>query len=388
MNTKSSLSPTGKRLSATGSTEFEVANHLLTASGVLAISLVAVLSGMQFGFLPQLIVFAVFTIIFVGLTYKDRLNLTNQQGVLGIVSLFLLSVLSWFIAPTDLVLILTVVMMAEAPYIVSRRRCWQLMALTNLAYLLVFYLFWDNEYVFLSWVSMFALQAFATTSSLARVQEAQLKQMLFEQNSELVEARSALARKCQMEERLRIAGDLHDSIGHQLTALRLQLEAVAQVVPTDIKPIVAVSQKLSLELLDNIRSIVKRMSQDEHTNLITLIKQIDRDTPGVTITLTTPVPVIETELLVQLIHCLKEGVSNAIRHSNADIIDISFAGDRVQITDNGKGLAEGHTIGFGLTSIQQRLASFGGDIELNDLKPSGCQLSMKLASGLSWEKSH
>jgi signal transduction histidine kinase len=386
MNKKSPLSSPEAGLCATSGTEFEIISHLLTASGVLAISLVAVLSGMQFGFWPQLILFVFFTVIFVGLTHRERLNLTTKQGELGIAGLFLLSVLSWFVAPTDLVLILTVVMMAEAPYILSRRRCWQLMAVTNVSYLLVSYGYSNNDYVFLNWVSLFALQAFAMTSSLARVQEAQLKQMLVEQNTELVEARSALAQKSQMEERLRIAGDLHDSIGHQLTALRLQLEAVAQVVPSDIKPIVAVSQKLSLDLLDNIRGIVKRMSQNEPADLATLIKQIDNDTPGVTITLTTPTPAFETDLLMQLIPCLKEGVSNAIRHSSADAIDISFAGDRVQITDNGKGLAEGNTIGFGLNNIRQRIAPFGGEIELKNHNPSGCQLTIKLASGLSWEK--
>jgi hypothetical protein len=69
------------------------------------------------------------------------------------------------------------------------------------------------------------------------------------------------------------------------------------------------------------------MSQNEPADLDTLVKQVNNDTPSVTITLTTPTPVIASDLLTQLIPCLKEGVSNALRHSNAAIIDISFAND-------------------------------------------------------------
>jgi signal transduction histidine kinase len=90
--------------------------------------------------------------------------------------------------------------------------------------------------------------------------------------------------------------------------------------------------------------------------------------------------------LTQLIRCLKGGISNAIHHSNADIIDISFAGDRVQITDNGRGLAEGNTVGFGPNNIQLRIAPFGCQIELKNHKPPSCQLSIHFASSLSWER--
>jgi two-component system, NarL family, sensor histidine kinase DesK len=200
---------------------------------------------------------------------------------------------------------------------------------------------------------------------------------LFEQNAELINARSALAQKSQMEERLRIAGDLHDSIGHQLTALRLQLEALSQIVPAEIKPKVANSQQLSRDLLDNIRDIVKRMSRDEPTDLGSLIQQIDSDTPGVAVTLVTSIPELDVALQQQLISCIKEGVSNAIRHGRADKIDIKFGDNSVWIDDNGKGVDANHATGFGLNNLKQRLAPFEGKIELGSRNPSGCRLIIR-----------
>lgn len=358
-----------------------VESHLLTASGVLAIWLVAAVVGLEYGFGLQLLIYLAYTAVFVSIANGERLGLGSRLEVLGILVLLLLSVWTWFLTPAEIVLILTIVMIAEAPYVLTRRQCWILMLVTNSAFWIIFTFYWNAQNVFLSWISMFALQAFALTSSLARVNEAQMKQQFFEQNAELVEARSALAEKSQMEERLRIAGDLHDSIGHQLTALRLQLEALAQLAPTELKPKVAVSQKLSLDLLENIRSIVKRMSSDEPKDLALLIRQIDGDTPGVKVSLVGAVPLIESHLLQQLIPSIKEGLSNAIRHSSATEINIAFEHDSLTIRDNGKGLTAGSEHGFGLKNIKQRLAPFGGDIKLANHEGGGAMLRINLAVG-------
>lgn len=371
--------------SVSSASETQVESHLLTASGVLAIGLTAFISNVQYGFGPQLIFFILFAVIFVAITSSDSFGLSRQIKVVGLLSLLLLSVSIWFTAPSDINLILTVVMMAQAPYAISRRQCWQLILVVNLAFLAVHYGYLGMEDIIFSWASMFALQAFATTSSLARVEEASLKQQLLEQNIELVAARSALAQKSQMEERLRIAGDLHDSIGHQLTALRLQLEALAQVAPEELKSRVAASQQLSGDLLENIRGIVKRMSFDEPANLKVLIEQIDVDTPGVNISLLGPIPAIGHALQHQLVSCIKEGVSNAIRHGGADKIDIAFAEKCLIIDDNGKGISEGTELGFGLNNLTQRLAPFGGQVELNPREPSGSRLAIKLPAGLAAE---
>jgi signal transduction histidine kinase len=365
--------------------ESKAVTRLLTASGVLAIGLTAFINSVQYGLGSQLILFIVFAAVFVALANPESIALSRQSKMLGLLILLLLSVSIWFIAPSDINSILTVVMMAQAPYAISKRQCWLLILVVNLAFLAVHYVYLGYENIIFGWASMFALQAFATTSSLARVEEASLKLQLQEQNAELVAARSALAQKSQMEERLRIAGDLHDSIGHQLTALRLQLEALAQMVPKELKGRVAASQQLSGELLENIRSIVKRMSYEEPTNLKVLIEQIEADTPGVNISLLSQVPFIDPALQQQLVSCIKEGVSNAIRHGGAGKIEITFEAKHLLIDDNGKGIADGNELGFGLNNLMLRLAPFGGVVALTQREPRGSRLSIKLRTGLLTE---
>ena len=379
MNNQSEINPFNSL------SESKAVTHLLTASGVLAIGLTAFINSLQYGVGPQLILFIVFAVVFVALTNPESIACSRQIRVLALLTLLLLSVSIWFIAPSDINLILTVVVMAQAPYAISRRQCWLLMLLVNLAFLAVHYVYLGYENIFFGWAPMFALQAFAITSSLARVEEASLKLQLQEQNAELVAARSALAQKSQMEERLRIAGDLHDSIGHKLTALRLQLEALAQMVPVELKGRVAASQQLSGELLENIRSIVKRMSYEEPVNLKVLIEQIDADTPGVNISLLSQVPFIDPALEQQLVYCIKEGVSNAIRHGGANKIEITFEAKHLLIDDNGKGVTQGNELGFGLNNLMLRLAPFGGLVALTPRELGGSRLSIKLLTGLLTE---
>ncbi len=73
-------------------------------------------------------------------------------------------------------------------------------------------------------------------------------------NQQLIATRSLLSQSSQHQERVRIARDLHDILGHQLTALSLQLEVLSHKVPDEIKPDVEQSKQVSKELLASIRA--------------------------------------------------------------------------------------------------------------------------------------
>jgi len=357
-------------------------NHLLIASGVLAIAMTAGFAGGAYGLWPGSLFYLAFIALFLMVSYAERLGLSQATQRSGLALLVVLSLLIWFVTPLDIVLILTVVIMALAPGVIPRQQTWLLFAGINGAFAAVFFGYWQAENVLGTWLSMLALQAFAVSSSLARVEEGELKQQLFRQNVELQEARSALASKSQLEERLRIAADLHDSVGHQLTALRLQLEALAQTAPEELKPQIANSQQLSRDTLETLRSIVKRMSSDREPPLSVLIEQIDQSTPGVEIALRSELPRMNEELARQLVYCIKEGVSNAIRHGGAKQIDISFTDTELVLEDDGVGLSDGIDPGFGLQNLITRLKPFAGKVELNSRSPRGCRLLITLPTGL------
>ncbi len=351
---------------------------LLNVSGLLAIGLGALASGLHNDLWPGLAVYLAFTLCFIVGAFEGVLRLHPLQGVAAVLCMAVLSVLALLMFRNTLVLILSVVLMASAPYHLSGRQSWLLMAVVNLMYWLALQEAAGFKDFGLSWLSLVALQGFAITSSLARQREIETREILARQHSELLAARALMAQQTQAEERLRIAGDLHDTIGHRLTALQLQLEALAHQAPEDLRDQVITSQGLASDLLEDIRAIVRRMSEEKRGNLADAIRQLGKLTPGVEISITSPLPELDTGLAQQLVFCFQEAIHNAIRHGQASRIDIRYEDEGFTVLDNGRGL-RGRTLnGFGLNNIGQRLAPFAGTVTLRNGDQGGCELRLSL----------
>ena len=359
-------------------TSMSLEQHLLIASGLMAIGLVALVSALNIGLWPGVAVHLVFAAAFLMGAYKDSFVLLPHQGAVAVLVMALLSALALMAYHDTIVLILSVVLMASAPYHVSRAQSWALMLAVNLAYgwiLSATITLGDSG---IGWLTLIALQSFAITTSLARQREKLAQETLARQNNELLAARAVMAQQSQAEERLRIAGDLHDTIGHRLTALQLQLEVLSHEAPAHLKDPVRSIQGMARDLLEDIRSIVRRMSEEKRGDLASAIRQLENLTPGVEVSITSELPEPDTALAQQLVFCFQEGISNAIRHGGATKIEISYDGQGFSIRDNGRGLKGQVAPGFGLANIAQRLAPFGGNARLEAHKEHGCELLLAL----------
>ncbi len=355
-----------------------VENHLLIASGVLATSLVAVVNCSDTQWWPNILLYVGFAVIFVVTSYDEELGLSQRMAALGMVVMLALSVAALLVNPNTLNLVLSAVLMASVPYHLSPRQCWLMLVVANVAYVGVFELTWTTNNYVIPCISMLALQGFAITSSLTKQREIAAQEALTRQNNELLAARAVLAQQSQAEERLRIAGDLHDTIGHQLTALGLQLEALSHQCPDELRPKVEGCQALSTDLLENIRGIVRQITEERRDDLASAIGRLASVTPGVEISVAGTLPSLPPELTQQLVFCLQEAIHNAIRHGGADRIEIGYEEGELRITDNGKGLRGAVIPGFGLGNIEKRLAPFAGTAALTAADTSGCRLTLTL----------
>lgn len=365
-------------LSSMAGRSMTVEQYLLSASGLMAISLVALASAIYNGLWPGLAIHLAFAIAFVLGAFKEILPVFRHQGVAAILVMLALSVVALAIYRDTIVLILSVVLMASAPYHLSARQSWLLMLAANVVYFLTLNATGSLGNYAIAWLTLVALQGFAITSSLARQREVLVQETLARQNNELLAARAVMAQQSQAEERLRIAGDLHDTIGHRLTALQLQLEALAHQAPETLRPQVAESQALAGDLLEDIRAIVRKMSDEKRGDLASAIQQLEKLTPGVEISITSALPELDTALAQQLVFCFQEGIHNAIRHGKASRIEIGFGDSGFSIRDNGRGLRGRVVNGFGLTNIGQRLAPFGGSARLSEASSGGSELFISL----------
>jgi signal transduction histidine kinase len=206
------------------------------------------------------------------------------------------------------------------------------------------------------------LQLASTLGVLGQQRAEESNRRLSAAHTELRAAGALLAESSRADERLRIARELHDLIGHQLTVLTLELETATH--KADPAEHVARANRVARELLADVRSTVGELRQRAPDLRVTLEKIVaDLPAPRVHLSIDADVQSDEARTAM-LIRCVQEVVTNAIRHARAtDLwIDIRASGGGVvfEAYDNGPG-TDPVVMGNGLTGIAERVRELGGE---------------------------
>jgi two-component system sensor histidine kinase DesK len=197
-------------------------------------------------------------------------------------------------------------------------------------------------------------------------------------NHTLVEARAEVARLATEAERNRIARDLHDLVGHSLTAITVKSNLARQLAesgsPQAIVEIAEV-EKLSRQALADVRAAVSGYAE------VTLSAELARGrellrASGVTADLPTAVEVVDDAHQELFGWVVREGVTNVVRHAHARRCTVAVSASAVEIRDDGVGGAA-HA-GNGLMGLRDRVAAVGGRMETGPLEPAGWQLRVSL----------
>ncbi|NLN04570.1 MAG: sensor histidine kinase [Clostridiaceae bacterium] len=194
-----------------------------------------------------------------------------------------------------------------------------------------------------------------------------------------------LKRLAVVEERNRIAAEMHDTVGHTLTAAVHTLEAAEGLVSKSHEAQKKIQQGTDLVRrgLSELRASVKVVRVEKKigfaATLEQLLKEIRSDT-GLDINL-----VMETEPALPplqagiLLSAVKECTTNAIRHGQATHVDIligEYKGKlRLTFTDNGCGTAD-VKYGSGLSIMTERIDSVGGVLEIESTPGEGFTVNL------------
>ncbi|MBU2099574.1 MAG: hypothetical protein KKD00_12485 [Gammaproteobacteria bacterium] len=212
-------------------------------------------------------------------------------------------------------------------------------------------------------LGLFHLFAVIATHRAKREQE--LREETVALNRELLATRELLTEHSRQTERLRIARDLHDLLGHHLTAQILQLEVATHL--TDGQGRQKVEQALALGklLLSDLRTAVSELREDEPINFHDAVKKLVSGVPGITVELDFHTVLGEIQLAETLLRCTREALTNVLRHSGANSCTIHFSESNnsyyLRISDNGR-RSETITAGNGLKGIKERIEEAGGQV--------------------------
>lgn len=215
------------------------------------------------------------------------------------------------------------------------------------------------------------------------VLEQRARSRLAAANAELSATQGLLADTVRASERLRIARELHDHVGHHLTALNLHLDLAQRQADGPVQALVGVSRELSQALLAEVRRVVVQ-ERDDHPialaqALATLCAGVPR--PPVRLMLQETLVVASPATAHAIFRCVQEGLSNAIRHAGATAIHVSVEreGDDVvvRVSDDGAGNA-GRPEGSGLRGMRERLAAANGTLVAANRVPRGFAVEARL----------
>jgi signal transduction histidine kinase len=230
------------------------------------------------------------------------------------------------------------------------------------------------------------LEFFALGAGMLATREFRARQELLRVHSELLATQSLFAESLRHAERQRIARDLHDEIGHQLTALSLQLEVASHASDGQVTSAVATARGLSRELLASVRNVVGVLRTNEPLAVEPALRMLSTGIPYPRVHLDVPhgLTVNGPAQADALFHCVQEALTNAVRHSGAANIWVHLQADptglEVRVRDDGRG-AGTLTPGLGLQGMRERLEELGGTLQLQTEADCGFELRARVPLG-------
>jgi signal transduction histidine kinase len=204
-----------------------------------------------------------------------------------------------------------------------------------------------------------------------------------EQNKALEQYANQVEKLTLVEERNRLARELHDTVGHTFTSVIMGMDAVSYLMetsPDKAREKLDVLRQVTRSGLEEVRRSIHQIAPPSDEG--TFMQQMARLAHEFALHTGTQVKIkpygdeceLPKQLELTMIRCLQEALTNAKRHGQASTVDIRMDyGEKkftLTITDNGTGSDEIET-GFGLTAMKERLGSLQGTLEINSIKGTG-----------------
>jgi signal transduction histidine kinase len=228
---------------------------------------------------------------------------------------------------------------------------------------------------------------FVFVTSLVARQQSQAREDQRRLNAELRATRALLAESARVNERTRISRELHDLLGHHLTALSLNLEVAGHLVEGAPREHINQAHTLARLLLSDVREAVSRLRDDDAIDMAATLLPLADNVPGLRIAMRMPEPFLldDAERAHVLLRCTQEIITNAVRHAQADNLELEYRADdgavRLRARDDGRGVQGAMASGNGLRGIRERLAGYGGSLEVDPAVERGFALDLVLPLG-------
>ncbi|NVJ49324.1 MAG: sensor histidine kinase [Gammaproteobacteria bacterium] len=322
---------------------------------------------------PDLIVYAPgFTLyiisFFIATREPHQCQLAPAVQVGGLVTMLLCAFYLHLTIDVDFLSILTIIWVAVLAYYVPYRWAIVITLIVVFGWYLVSLLVHGKN----AWIQALlyaTFHFFAVMLSLSNQREKKTSQQLKVKNDQLLATQELLAQVSRQTERTRIARDLHDLVGHHLTALTIKLQVASRVSEGEAKQQVDQCYDIARVLLNDVRDAVDSLRNTQSIDITQALKLLTQNIPVIQFSMNIPAQLsIENIAIAEtVVRCVQEAITNTIKHSGATQAWIDIALDNeclvAQYYDNGR-INKDWRKGNGLTGMFERVDAVAGELQL------------------------
>ncbi|MEA5574862.1 sensor histidine kinase [Anabaena sp. UHCC 0451] len=222
----------------------------------------------------------------------------------------------------------------------------------------------------------------------AVLSERESKNKLAHANAKLRQYTLQIENQATLEERNRIAREIHDSLGHSLTALNLQLETALKLSKSDMPramTFLATAKELGTKALQDVRQSVSTIrshpleSQSLEQEIAILIKDFQLANGILPTCIISLKYSLSREMSIPIYRIIQESFTNISKYAKASSVQLELMTTekaiKLIVQDNGQGFdISQNTTGFGLQSMRDRTLALGGELTINSAPGAGCEI--------------
>jgi signal transduction histidine kinase len=236
----------------------------------------------------------------------------------------------------------------------------------------------------------------------SRAHAEQLLAELEKSHQQLKTYAAQVAELATTKERNRLARDIHDSLGHYLTVINVQLEkalAFRRRKPAEADLAVSDAKRLASEALQDVRRSVGTLRATDETFTFSaaideLVERVRSDQLALEVSIQGSEVDFSKQALIALYRAVQEGLTNVQKHAKANAVhlDVQFAEHETTmcLRDNGNGfdlsllqaLQPERDGQYGLQGLQERLELVGGRLHIESVPGQGTQLFVAIPKNL------
>lgn len=321
----------------------------------------------EYIYIPLFLLYAIF--FFLGTREEGIFSIPPKLRVASLGLMLLTAFAIGYLLYFDFLSVLTIIWVAViAFYLPVKQTIFITLAVVVLWFSMVSYR--QGEFLWVHAILYSTFHMFALLIASSNKNERQAKLELQAKHDQLAATQDLLAQVSQQTERTRIARDLHDLLGHHLTALTIKLQVAERLTEGEAKTHIEECHSIAKLLLNDVRDAVDTLRQNQNIDFRQSLNLLLKNTPHLNVQLEfdDSLSIENIDTAQTLFRCIQEAITNSLKHGSAKHIWIKINRQKGEIIthihDDGI-VKRNWKKGNGLTGMEERVSERYGKLDVS-----------------------